>query len=86
MIFFVNERKRGEELAVLWKENVNVKVKSFSVGYIDTIINTEVKGTDWRKTGFYDIPITIKRHYSWQLLKKLATMGNFLKYVSRRFQ
>lgn len=41
--FLWKKKKRRGRLAVLWKENVNLKVESFSVGHIDAIIAKNVR-------------------------------------------
>lgn len=61
-------------LAILWKEEINLQIRSFSMGHINTTIK-EDNGW-WRFIGFYGNPITNKRKDSWDLLEKLSGSSN----------
>ena len=58
-------------LALLWKENVDVRVQSYSHSHIDAIVHDSSVNTTWRATGFYGHPDTAQRSSSWRLLETL---------------
>ncbi|KAL5826858.1 hypothetical protein ACOSQ4_018655 [Xanthoceras sorbifolium] len=65
----------GEGLLLLWKKEIEVKVKSFSKGYIDTVIYG-CDGLRWRFTGFYGEQKQNQRVLSWTLLRRLKDLFN----------
>ena len=66
-LFFVPRVNIKGDLAMLWKNSINLSIESFSKNHIDSIID---KGSNeaWRFTGFYGEPNTQKRKESWDLL------------------
>ncbi|XP_073049618.1 uncharacterized protein [Primulina eburnea] len=70
--FMVDCKGKSGGLAMLWKELLNVSIKSFSSGHIDSIIQENGKG--WRFTGFYGQSDVSLRHFSWNLLGRLKNM------------
>ena len=68
--FVANSRNKGEGLCLFWKQEVNLKVSSFSPSHIDAIIN-ESHNDAWRLTGFYGAPETRNREELWTLLRRL---------------
>ena len=68
--FFVERINRGGGLVLLWKNEIEVDVKSSSLNYIDVTINKNSE-KPWRFTGFYGEPDTHKRFESWDLLHSL---------------
>ena len=61
----VESTGRGGGLALLWLDEVTVKVQSFSKHHIDVIIGNDNKEVGkWRFTGFYREPDTNKRQES----------------------
>ena len=57
-------------MALFWKKNFNLHVESFSLNYIDALIN-KGKTNVWRFTGFYGALETHLRTESWDLLRSL---------------
>ena len=68
--FGVSKVTLGGELALFWKNGVELEVESSSLNHIDVSIN---KGKDdgWRFTGFYRAPETQRRMESWNLMRDL---------------
>ncbi|KAL9419818.1 hypothetical protein AB3S75_037560 [Citrus x aurantiifolia] len=62
--------KRGG-LAMMWSENVNLEIKSYSKHHIDTCIQT-AEGSYWRGTVVYGNPKMEERKHTWELLKRLS--------------
>ena len=60
----------GGGLAILWKEEIQVTVQSFSLAHIDATFRV-IGTTEWHFTSFYGHPETTKRGDSWTLLKRL---------------
>lgn len=58
-----------------WKEDVNISIKSSSMGHIDATIEGESES--WRFTGFYANPMTNRREESWKLLERLSSQSDF---------
>ena len=67
----VDKMGRGEGLALLWTNAVNVEVTSFSNKHIDVLVGESEDQRKWRFTGFYGKPDMRKRHESWDLLRRL---------------
>ena len=67
----VDRARFGGGLALLWSNEVSVKIQSYSPSHIDAeILPTE--GSNWRFTGFYGNPDHHRRMESWDLLRKLG--------------
>lgn len=75
--FYVERRNIRGGLALFWRDKVNLRVASYSKGYIDTIINLAGDNYIWRITEFYGNTVVQQQKHSWQLLKRLATNCNF---------
>lgn len=73
--FAVNSNRHSGGLALFWKKEIDISVRSFSPGHIDSIVNS-IKGR-WRLTGFYGNPDTAKRRESWDLLNRLGDLFNY---------
>nr|XP_023879274.1 uncharacterized protein LOC111991717 [Quercus suber] len=58
-------------LALLWKENADVRVQSYSHSHIDAIVHDSSVNITWRATGFYGHPDAAQRSSSWRLLETL---------------
>lgn len=63
---------RSEGIALLWKREINLEVKSYTRYHIDAVISEVDSGYRWRLTGFYGHPETHKRYESWHLLAFLS--------------
>ncbi|KAK1356400.1 putative endonuclease/exonuclease/phosphatase [Heracleum sosnowskyi] len=66
-------------LALLWKEDVIVSLRSYSMTHIDAFVSG-LNIPPWRFIGFYGNPDSGLRVHSWNLLKKLcfAIEGSWL--------
>jgi len=71
MLAIPSEQRRGG-LALLWMEDVDLHIQTYSPNHIDALI---LNGSDppWRLTGFYRWPEEQRKRESWQLLKHLHT-------------
>uniref|UniRef100_A0A7N2KXV8 DUF4283 domain-containing protein n=1 Tax=Quercus lobata TaxID=97700 RepID=A0A7N2KXV8_QUELO len=56
--FYVQRQGRGGELAMFWRKEVNLEIKSYSKYHIDVVVTEEAFGFKWRITGFYGHPET----------------------------
>ena len=65
-LFFVPRVNTGGGLALYWKFEIAVDVKTFSDLHINVIINQGVDDT-WRFTDFYGDPDTTSQKNSWGL-------------------
>ena len=59
-------------LALLWMEEIELHVQTFTLNHIDAMIMNDTNNP-WRLTGFYGWPDEMMKHKSWQLLKHLHT-------------
>lgn len=57
-------------LAILWKEDIPVAVRSYSSNHIDVRIGED---DGWRFTGIYGFPEDNQKWRTWRLLERLAT-------------
>jgi hypothetical protein len=73
--FGVGRRRFGGGLALLWTEDVDVHVQSYSSSHIDAQVLQE-DGAGWRITGFYGNPETALRYRSWALLRRLQVVSD----------
>ena len=62
-------RKAGG-LAMLWKDDVDLHVQTYSLNHIDARIMTD-PSSPWRLTGFYGRPEEHRKHESWEYLRHL---------------
>ena len=67
---------RSGGLALLWKEGIDVRFKSYSNSYIDVEIHDSSAPTPWCATGFYGQPDAAKRFISWELLEVLKVQSS----------
>ncbi|XP_042944769.1 uncharacterized protein LOC122278652 [Carya illinoinensis] len=82
---------RSGGLSLLWRQEVELTIKSFSKHHIDA----EVKDSDnkgwWQVTGLYRHPETSRREETWDLMRSLSrgaherwlVMGDFNEITSR---
>lgn len=61
------DRKRGPTL--LWKEGVNLEVKSYDKLHIDALIRYEDDREVWHFLGFYEEPMVGERWRAWERLR-----------------
>ena len=57
-------------LALFWKKNVNLTVKSLSKYHIDVVVREE-DGFEWRFTGMYGEPKSEEKDRTWELMREL---------------
>ncbi|XVF50977.1 hypothetical protein PTKIN_Ptkin04bG0146800 [Pterospermum kingtungense] len=62
---------RSGGLAMMWKEDIDLKLMSYSKFHIDMEV-TDNQHNVWRLIGFYGEPDPQKRHEGWTMLKTLA--------------
>ena len=73
---YVQSRGRSGGLALLWSNDTNLEIKSYSNHHIDAIITEADNGLSWRFTGFYGYLETHLREESWKLLFYLNSQFN----------
>lgn len=56
--FYVQRQGKGGGLAMFWRKEVNLEIKSFSRHHIDVVVTEEGSGFKWRLTSFYGHPET----------------------------
>lgn len=59
-------------LAMMWKEEITLSLRSFSQNHIDMNVETDNESDSWRITGFYGEPVTHLRDRTWNLLSNLG--------------
>ncbi|KAL8132330.1 hypothetical protein AgCh_007992 [Apium graveolens] len=74
-LFVVESQGRSGGLAMLWKEQDQAKVISYSQNHIDVEVRVEGLGL-WRLTGFYGEPNRNQRSRTWNLLRNLSRDSN----------
>lgn len=86
----VSKMGRSGSLALLWPDDINISISSYSSSHIDALITDNI-GKIWHFTGFYDNPSTFSRHASWNLLRCLFSQwsgpwifaGDFNEIISQ---
>ncbi|GMI94283.1 hypothetical protein HRI_003097600 [Hibiscus trionum] len=58
-------------LAIGWKANCKISLRSFSARHIDVTFEDDSDGFSWRCTGFYGAPEVGNRMDAWNLLRQL---------------
>ncbi|KAH9678676.1 reverse transcriptase domain-containing protein [Citrus sinensis] len=66
-------------LALYWKPNFMVQLLKFGKTFIDVAVGNS-EGRQWRVTGFYGFPESVRRRESWRLLRSLA-LTSFLPWI-----
>ena len=69
--FYVQRQGRGSGLAMFWRKEVNLEIKSYSKYHIDAVIIEEASSFKRRLMGFYGHPKTHQRKESWRFLNML---------------
>ena len=89
--FYVQREGKGGGLAMLWRKEINLEIKSYSKHHIDAVITEEATSFKWRIIGFYGHPETHRRKESWSFLNTLnqqyrlpwLCLGDFNEILSR---
>lgn len=67
---------RGGGLALLWTDEVCVKLQSYDKLHVDVMVVDQISGAElWRFTGFYGEPRRERRYRSWELMQSLSTQS-----------
>nr|POE66068.1 putative ribonuclease h protein [Quercus suber] len=74
-LFVVPRKNRGGGLALLWMNDLNLHIRTFSPRHIDAVINPGIDDA-WRFTGFYRAPEVANREDSWLVLRHLPSQFN----------
>ncbi|XP_042969117.1 uncharacterized protein LOC122301806 [Carya illinoinensis] len=69
--FAVDSVNLSGGIALLWREEWQVKVISYTKWHISALVHEVETGQAWQFTGFYGHPVTAKRKSSWTLLEML---------------
>ena len=69
--FYVQREGKGRGLAMFWRKEINLEIKSYSKHHIDVVITEEATSFKWWITGFYGHPETHRRKESWSFLNTL---------------
>lgn len=75
-MFVVDNIGHSGVLAMLWKEDFDLQITSYSRNHIDTTVSVDAGRPKWRYTGFYGMPGRNRRRESWQLLRTLSSMND----------
>jgi hypothetical protein len=65
-------RKRSGGLALLWRENLNISISSYSVNHIFGSCEDVVTGQDWFFAGIYGHPEETNKKKTWHLIKDIS--------------
>ena len=68
--WIVQRVTRARDLALFWKNSVDIEVVSSSLNHIDAIVNNGKEDT-LRFTGIYGFPEAGGKHQTWELLQRL---------------
>ena len=74
-LFIVPRKNRGGGLALLWMNDLNLHIRTFSPRHIDVVINPGIDDA-WCFTGFYEAPEAANQEDSWSVLCHLASQFN----------
>lgn len=76
---------RSGGLALFWGANVNLRVRSKSVRFIDAEVGGGPGEPRWRLSGFYGHPTTRLRYLSWQAIRELSDDDSLPWVILRDF-
>ena len=71
-LFIVPRRNLSGGLALLWMNEIDLHIWTFSPHHIDAVVNPRIDDA-WRFTGFYGVPEVANREDSWTLLHHLSS-------------
>ncbi|GAV62396.1 hypothetical protein CFOL_v3_05920 [Cephalotus follicularis] len=72
----VDADRRQGGLALLWDEESDLIIKSYSKSHIDVEVTLKGRDGTGRLTGIYGQPKTHLRHETWSLLSNLSSQRN----------
>lgn len=61
-------------LMLLWNNEWDVQMKSYSQGHIDAVIT--MNGLKWQFSGIYGQSVQDKRHETWDLIRRLHIISD----------
>ena len=71
-LYIVPRRNLSGGLALLWMNNIDLHIRTFSPHHIDAVVNPRIDDA-WRFTRFYRAPKVSNREDSWPLLHHLSS-------------
>ena len=71
-LFIVPQRNLSGGLALLWMNEIDLHIRTFSPYHINAVVNPRIDDA-WRFTRFYGAPEVANREDSWTLLHHLST-------------
>ena len=71
-LFIVPRRNLSGGLALLWMNELDLHIRTFSPRHIDVVVNPRIDDA-WRFTGFYGAPEVSNREDSWTILRHLGS-------------
>lgn len=71
--FYVQREGKGGGLALFWRKEVDLEIKSYSRHHKDAVVTEAGSSFRWRLIGFYGHLETYRRKESWNFL---ATLNN----------
>ncbi|XP_031254340.1 uncharacterized protein LOC116112330 [Pistacia vera] len=74
--FVVESRRASGGIAILWKDDKEVDLVSYTQHHISIIVNQPTANQKFILTGFYGHPDASKRTGSWNLLRELKAQSN----------
>ncbi|KAJ0097106.1 hypothetical protein Patl1_28744 [Pistacia atlantica] len=74
--FVVDSRRASGGIAMLWKDDKEVDLVSYTQHHISFIVNQSTANQKFILTGFYGHPEASKRSSSWNLLRELKAQTN----------
>ena len=73
--FAISSNGKGGGLAMMWKEGIEMEIKSYSKHHIDVVVQNN-EGSSWRCTGVYDNPKSEERKHTWELIRRLSGLSS----------
>lgn len=74
--FAVDRDGIGGGLALLWRKDVDVILRSYSLNHIYVEVVAPSDATKWHFTGFYGFPEHHRRFLSWDLIRQLKSQSS----------
>lgn len=71
MGLYIQRQGKGRGLAMFWRKEVNLEIRSFSRHHINAMVIEEAYGFKWRLMSFYRHSETNRKKESWRFLDTL---------------